>query len=661
MKKLLASLLALTLILALAPAALGVPASAAGEKAPSVTVTTLVEPTYDAAGYFYEGLAAVKKDGKWGYIDETGKTVIDFKYDYAGEFNEGYAVVARYEANREFSTLGAEEIGGYILYLIDTAGKETPLTVHSDDSNKDYPFGVYDLENLEDQSNLRVWGGVLVVGSGAFAANGRQITPNDAELKALMNKCEESSLAFFVDFNSYGDDEPVWIYDTFPADICVNGLIPMYLVGYGPCVCYLMDKTGHIVKDFTDKIESNMTDEDLIYLDEFSAPDSKGYIRAARVVDTWANTTYRYGLIDYATGKWVVQPIYNGFRYYFDGETFGDGLWVVNKGGKFGAVSQKTMTEAIPPEYDLLRSFGQGFAAARKGSKWCLLDASGKSYSIGLPGGGTAKNILAVGSVGSIGDIGAAVVYDGDIGKGYLVATTPVNGVLPAIEGSESLPISAYFPYYDGTTDSLSSSVTPGDIMPFEKNGKYGFYKLTFDFAAPAGFTDLADWNKAPVNWAVDNKFADAKSASVFGTTDPCPRWEVVDMLWKAMGSPEPTITSVPFTDVDPAAPYFKAICWAYEKKIARGIRDTIFGTNETVERGDAMTFLYRAAKEPAVTVTATFPDVPVDKYYAAPVAWAVSQKSPITTGANGVFLPEETVKRGEMVTFLYRWIVENK
>ncbi len=177
----------------------------------------------------------------------------------------------------------------------------------------------------------------------------------------------------------------------------------------------------------------------------------------------------------------------------------------------------------------------------------------------------------------------------------------------------------------------------------------------------PAGFTDLVDWNKAPVNWAVDNKFADAKSASVFGTTDPCPRWEVVDMIWKAMGSPEPTATSVPFTDVDPSAPYFKAVCWAYEEKITNGINPTTFGPDTTVERGDAMTFLYRAAKKPAVTVTNTFPDVPVGEYYAAPITWAVNQKTPITTGANGVFLPEESVKRGEMVTFLYRWVVENK
>ena len=133
-------------------------------------------------------------------------------------------------------------------------------------------------------------------------------------------------------------------------------------------------------------------------------------------------------------------------------------------------------------------------------------------------------------------------------------------------------------------------------------------------------------------------------------------------MLWKAMGAPEPTATSVPFTDVDPSAPYFKAVCWAYEQEITNGINPTTFGPDTTVERGDAMTFLYRAAKKPAVTVTATFPDVPVGEYYAAPITWAVNQKVPVAQGANdGRFYPEDPVTRAQMVTFLYRWVVENK
>jgi hypothetical protein len=48
---------------------------------------------YDHAGNFYEGLADVKLNDKWGYIDKTGKEVIPLKYDDAGNFDEGLAYV----------------------------------------------------------------------------------------------------------------------------------------------------------------------------------------------------------------------------------------------------------------------------------------------------------------------------------------------------------------------------------------------------------------------------------------------------------------------------------------------------------------------------------------------------------------------------------------
>jgi hypothetical protein len=63
----------------------------------------IVEPVYDdskfyvgassASSSFNEGLAPVKKDGRWGYIDLKGKVAIDFLFDDARCFNEGLAPV----------------------------------------------------------------------------------------------------------------------------------------------------------------------------------------------------------------------------------------------------------------------------------------------------------------------------------------------------------------------------------------------------------------------------------------------------------------------------------------------------------------------------------------------------------------------------------------
>jgi len=54
----------------------------------------LVEPVYEGAGCFWEGRAAVKSNGKWGFIDTMGDTVVPFRYDkVASGFSEGLAAV----------------------------------------------------------------------------------------------------------------------------------------------------------------------------------------------------------------------------------------------------------------------------------------------------------------------------------------------------------------------------------------------------------------------------------------------------------------------------------------------------------------------------------------------------------------------------------------
>lgn len=55
---------------------------------------SVVPAVYEAAtGFFSEGLAAVKKDGKWGYVDQTGAVRVRFSWDAAADFSEGLAAV----------------------------------------------------------------------------------------------------------------------------------------------------------------------------------------------------------------------------------------------------------------------------------------------------------------------------------------------------------------------------------------------------------------------------------------------------------------------------------------------------------------------------------------------------------------------------------------
>ena len=53
----------------------------------------LIPPRFERAMYFSEGLAAVRIDGRYGYIDRRGEMVIAPRFDLAGEFSQGLAEV----------------------------------------------------------------------------------------------------------------------------------------------------------------------------------------------------------------------------------------------------------------------------------------------------------------------------------------------------------------------------------------------------------------------------------------------------------------------------------------------------------------------------------------------------------------------------------------
>ena len=57
------------------------------------TRNVIVPAKYDSIGSFNEGMAWVKLNGKYGFIDKTGKEVISLKYDFARAFSEGLAAV----------------------------------------------------------------------------------------------------------------------------------------------------------------------------------------------------------------------------------------------------------------------------------------------------------------------------------------------------------------------------------------------------------------------------------------------------------------------------------------------------------------------------------------------------------------------------------------
>ena len=170
-------------------------------------------------------------------------------------------------------------------------------------------------------------------------------------------------------------------------------------------------------------------------------------------------------------------------------------------------------------------------------------------------------------------------------------------------------------------------------------------------------FTDVAKdaYYYDAVKWAVSRGITTGTSETTFSPRMVCTRGQAVTFLWRAAGCPVPGTTSCPFSDVSPSAYYYTAVLWAVEKGITNGTSEGIFSPNMVVSRSQTVTFLYRAAGSPDVSQGASgFTDVRPGTWYADAVAWALAKG--ITTGTSATtFSPNSLCTRGQMVSFLYR------
>lgn len=235
---------------------------------------------------------------------------------------------------------------------------------------------------------------------------------------------------------------------------------------------------------------------------------------------------------------------------------------------------------------------------------------------------------------------------------GSLVVTMPFT--LPS--GVSGDQIVVYYLSDKGELEACSTSYAGGKVTFTTSHlSKYVIGTVTTGSDMP--FVDVAAgaWYYDAVKWAVDNNITAGVSATSFAPEQSCTRAQMVSFLWRAAGSPKASSGVNPFTDVAAGSWYYDAVLWAVDKGITAGIGDGKFGPEQTVTRGQTVTFLYRYAGEPASANNGTpFVDVPAGEFYTAAVQWAVNNG--ITAGTTATtFEPLSNCTRAQIVTFLYR------
>ena len=199
-------------------------------------------------------------------------------------------------------------------------------------------------------------------------------------------------------------------------------------------------------------------------------------------------------------------------------------------------------------------------------------------------------------------------------------------------------------------------------------NGKYTFtmpaskVEVNATFVKEVEISPFSDVSASnyyyeAVKWAQEKGITGGIGNGLFGPNQPCTRAQIVTFLWRAAGSPEPKSMSS-FADVSTDAYYAKAVAWAVENGITTGTGDGKFSPDATCTRAQSVTFLFRAIGK-LVDSKAEFSDVLTDSYYANAVAWAV--ENGVTNGiGDGLFGPNNSCTRAQIVTFLYRTYMVN-
>lgn len=200
--------------------------------------------------------------------------------------------------------------------------------------------------------------------------------------------------------------------------------------------------------------------------------------------------------------------------------------------------------------------------------------------------------------------------------------------------------------------------VVSGDVTI--KDGKFtmpeGDVEIKAVFALKHPFTDVPDgaYYEDAVIWAVDNGVTNGTSATTFEPNNTCTRAQIVAFLWRAAGRPAPKSTEMPFTDVKKGCYYYNAVQWAVENGITKGTTATTFSPNETCNRAQAVTLLWRSQGSPEVKGECPFTDVPENRFFSDAVLWAAQEG--VTFGTTKTtFEPNKSCTRAQIVTLLWR------
>lgn len=190
---------------------------------------------------------------------------------------------------------------------------------------------------------------------------------------------------------------------------------------------------------------------------------------------------------------------------------------------------------------------------------------------------------------------------------------------------------------------------------------------ILIKFAPPsppvAGFKDVfqRDWYAKAVEYVKENGLMTGTENRAFEPNAVTTRGQLVTILWRLAGEPEPYRPESQFPDVLPGKYYTSAVLWAEEQGIVSGCADGTFRPGQKLLRQDMALLLYRYCSRMGLDISASddlsrFRDVEkVGDYAREALEWATG--SGLVTGVSAeVLSPLGAASRCQTAEILMRF-----
>lgn len=248
------------------------------------------------------------------------------------------------------------------------------------------------------------------------------------------------------------------------------------------------------------------------------------------------------------------------------------------------------------------------------------------------------------------GGVDVAVVVDGQ-----RVENVPIKAAIPTPCGPGT--VAKIVDANGNVISTVRKSSASGDgqtmNVPLDGSAKVVFVDSGKSFPdVPA-----TNWAADAVAFASSHELMNGVNEETFSPSTPMTRGMLAVVLHNLEGNPGASYQGG-FSDVTGSAWYAEAVQWASEKKVVTGLSDGVFAPDSPITREQLVVMLYRYMGEPAVSGSSLgrFSDSgTVSGWAAQAMSWAVANG--VVNGSNGALNPQGSATRAEVAQMLMNFV----